>query len=159
MQAYTSVPSQGKSRRNPKSHIEVVRERGGCHLEHTALLHSLFPSLLLTSTLLEWWLEDQDSSLLSHPVLPFPWSLHASQHPHPGTSPPTPRGLIKSFFLTNYVVSLRGILRNQIPISQLGRGFLPWGILIAPTSTPRRLHLGPRVCPVMSESAAALHTA
>ena len=34
--------------------------------------------------------------------------------PHPGTSPPTPRGLIKSFFLTNYVVSLRGILRNQI---------------------------------------------
>ena len=22
---------QGKSRRNPKSHIEVIRERGGCH--------------------------------------------------------------------------------------------------------------------------------
>ena len=44
-------------------------------------------------------------------------SLEASMPvntPHPGTLPLTPRALIKSSFLTNYVLSLRGILRKQI---------------------------------------------
>ena len=52
--------------------------------------------------------------LCSKQSFPLPWSLGVSQHTHPGTSLPTPRGLIKSFLLTNYVVSLRGILKNQI---------------------------------------------
>lgn len=105
---------QGKSRRNPKSHIEVIRERGGCHCEHTALLPSLFPSLFLTPPC--WG----DGWRIQIPLFYHTQcflSLEASMPvntPHPGTLPPTPRGLIKSSFLTNYVLSLRGILRNQI---------------------------------------------
>ena len=34
---------QGKSRRNPKSHIEVVRERGGCHCGTHSLIALSLP--------------------------------------------------------------------------------------------------------------------
>lgn len=82
--------------------------------EHAVLLYSLFPPPPSIPHLLLGLTSGGSKFPSSVTLLPPPQSLGASQHTLPGTLPPTPRELIKSFLLINSVVSLRGILEDKI---------------------------------------------